>query len=97
MRHECPHSNRSVSDGPPPPTPAGDSCMAIRHAETYLPAHHRTHLAKPADAAPMVAPFLPPINAPTNRPTPAAEAMFTVSCFQFRCGLIQGITCVAFI
>src|SRR5262249_30368012 len=65
--------------------------------DTYRPAHHLTHLAKPADAAPMVAPFRPPINAPTNIPTPAALAMFNVSCFQLRCGLIQGRTWDAFI
>jgi hypothetical protein len=65
--------------------------------ETYQPAHHLTHLAKPADAAPMVAPFRPAINAPTNMPRPAALAMFSVSCFQFRCGLIQGRTWDAFI
>jgi hypothetical protein len=78
-------------------TAGGQAPSISQTRETYRPAHHLTHLAKPADAAPMVAPFRPAINAPTNMPRPAALAMFSVSCFQFRCGLIQGRTWDAFI
>jgi hypothetical protein len=78
-------------------TRGGQAPSISQTRETYRPAHHLTHLAKPADAAPRVAPFRPAINAPTNMPRPAALAMFSVSCFQFRCGLIQGRTWDAFI